>query len=292
MERVGCCNNIENKITPISMKKHLKFEFLDEFWLYAFGESKAYNRESRVPKNQWSGNVSWNEAKVLAMNGWIEGLEEIKKYAANYTEFIAEKVIRPMPYYQVTGDYVDVGVFLANDPECFVARGIKEIISPGKVYKVVCSISFSAAIKPETIIQRGAMICALIDAIELSGNRVEIVCNSATSADQNSRRNHVQSRGWFEVDVVVKEVAQPLDMGRIAFSLAHPAMFRRIIFSVMEREGWSDYAYRYGYPSEATDQGDIYIQEIFSGVVPDHQAIQWVLNKLMEMGIQIKESDS
>jgi len=49
-------------------------------------------------------------------------------------------------------------------------------------------------------------------------------------------------------------------MSDLAFCLAHPAMLRRIMFSVAELEGWSDFVYNYGYPAEASDKGDISLQ--------------------------------
>ena len=43
---------------------------------------------------------------------------------------------------------------------------------------------------------------------------------------------------------------------------------------------WSDFARGYGYPAEATTKGDLYIEEIFSGTVPNKKAINWVLEQL------------
>lgn len=73
----------------------------------------------------------------------------------------------------------------------------------------------------------------------------------------------------------------------MAFCLAHPAMLRRFMFSVAELEGWADYAHAYGIPDEATDKGDLYIDEIYSYIVPNSQAINWVTEKLKKLGVQI-----
>jgi len=59
------------------------------------------------------------------------------------------------------------------------------------------------------------------------------------------------------------------------------------MFSVAEIEGWSDFASNYGFPAEATEKGDIYLKEIFSGTVPDDKAINWVLEELTKLGINI-----
>lgn len=269
--------------------KHLIFENLSGFWRYAMQESRSRTKSSRDFRAQWSGSVTWEEAKELALRGWKEGLQEIEKFRALISPIIAEKVVRFQQTYAVSGYSVDVGAYLANDPECFISRVFEERNYPGKIITIVCSVSFSAAISPETVIQRGAMICALIDAIEYAGHRAEVICNDASTVSDGSdyRLGNRKERGWFEVDVTVKKSGQPLEMIELAFCLAHPAMLRRIMFSVAEIAGWADFTSKYGYPAEATNKGDIYIPEIFSGVVSDEKAIEWVLEKLRKLEIDL-----
>ena len=271
------------------INKHLTFEDLQSFWRHAMKDSRAYNKHSRNPRDQWSGGLTWEEAKQMALKGWREGLREIEKFQARITPFIAEKVLRYQQTYAVSGYNVDVGTYLANDPECFISRIYEERNYPGKIFTIVCSISFSAAISTTTIIQRGAMICALIDAIEYAGHRAEVICNWAVSREQTSyyRQGNLKNYGWLEVDVTIKKADQPLEMIELAFCLAHPSMLRRIMFSIAEIEGWSDFAHAYGYPATATNKGDIYIQEVFSGEVSDDKAIDWVLEELEKLGVDL-----
>jgi hypothetical protein len=275
----------------MAINKALVFEDLASFWKYAMMESTAYKKSSRENYNlEWSGGLTWEQAKNMAKRGWPEGLEEVEKYKAQITPIIAEKVLRPQQIFAISGYFVDVGSFLANEPECFITREFEERNYPGRIYKLVCSIAFSAAIKPEAIIQRGAMVCALVDAIEYAGNRVEVICNHACSSSDSSeaRIGKRKTDGWFEVSVTIKKASQPLELSDLAFCLAHPAMLRRIMFSVAELNGWSDFAHNYGYPAEATDKGDLYIREVFSGVVPDEEAISWVLKELEQLGVNIE----
>lgn len=271
------------------MNKHLVFEDLHEFWQYSFRESSAYNKESRTYANHWSGGLDWNESKRLALMGWQKGLVEIDKFQARVNELITSKIVRHKPVYTVAGNYIDIGNYLSNDPECFIAKEYDENNQQGKIITIVCSISFSAAISPETIIQRGAMICALIDAIEYAGYRVEVIANVALAEDCSNRYGSNKETGWFEVDVTIKKANQALNKIELAFCLAHPAMLRRILFSVAEIEEWSDYATNYGYPSKATNKGDIYIEEVFSGVVSDDKAINWIVSELEKLGIIIQQ---
>lgn len=273
------------------INKELYYEDLSKFWNYAMQDSNARRKSSRDNYNlQWSGGLTWEQAKQMAISGWRDGMTEIEKYRAKIVPIIAEKVLRPKQFFSVVGYNVDVGSFMANEPECFMSREYEERNYPGKIYKIVVSVSSSAAIKPETIIQRGAMICALIDAIEFAGHRAEVICNWAVSASnyENDRQGKNKGRGWLEVSVNVKKTSQPLEMSDLAFCLAHPAMLRKIMFSVAELESWSDTVDRYGYPAEATEKGDIYIKEIYSGIVSDDEAIKWVLSELEKLGINIE----
>jgi hypothetical protein len=275
------------------INKQLYFEDLYEFWKYAFQDSQARRKDSRKDASWFAGGLTWEQAKQMARSGWREHIQEIDKYRAKIVPIITEKVLRPKQIYSVAGYNVDVGSFMANDPECFLSREYEERNYPGQIYKIVVSISFSASISPETITQRGAMICALIDAIEFAGHRAEVICNDASAENDSSehRQGKYKEDGWFEVSVTVKKVSQPLEMSDLAFCLSHPAMLRQIMFSVAELEGWSDFASNYGYPAEASDKGDIYIKEIYSGVVSDEEAIKWVLLELGKLGIDIETNN-
>lgn len=269
------------------MNKHLIFQDLHEFWKYSFRESEACNKKSRTYAHEWSGGLNWLESKRLALMGWQKGLQEIDKFQARVNDLITSKIVRHKPIYAVAGNYIDIGSYLSNDPECFITKEYDENSQKGKIITIVCSISFSASVKPETIIQRGAMVCALINAIELAGYRAEVICNFATSASSQLRDGSNKNKGWFEVDFTIKNANQALNRIQLAFCLAHPAMLRRILFSVAEIEGWSDYACNYGFPATATNKGDIYVEEVFKDVVSDDKAIEWVLSRLKALNIVI-----
>ena len=259
------------------MNKYLKFEDLYDFWNFSFRDSNSRKISSRKYKCEWNGNVLWEEAKILAISGWIEGLEQIRKLSVQMSEIIASKIVKYEPEYALGGGVIDIGAFLGNNPEYFVVKRPNEMEQKGKIVTIVCSVSFSAAIDSTVIIQRGAMICALIDALEMSGFRCEIIVNFTTTYQS----------GKIEVDVVLKKAQQSLNITELAFCLAHPAMLRRFMFSVAELEGWADYAYAYGFPYEATKKGDLYIDKIYSKEVPNDQAISWVTEQLKNLGITI-----
>ena len=266
------------------MNNYLYFDNLQDFWNYSFQESKARYKDSRCGRQgyKWDKNVTWEEAKHLAQVGWVEGMSEIEKYRAILEPKITKHILRPVPESSQAGYVVDVGAYLSNNPECFITRGWEKKNYPGRLFTIVVSSSFSCSVDADTIIKRGALVCALVDALEYAGHRVEVVCNEMTT--------YCNSKN--EIDVVVKNHEHPLDITDLAFCLAHPAMLRRIIFSANERMGWSDYTGgNYGYPNEATNQGDLYINEINTGKLQVEEAIDWLLDKLRALGIDMEVND-
>lgn len=270
------------------MDKHLVFDDLYDFWGFAFKESNAITKSSRNNSSDWNGGISWVQTKMLARSGWHEGLNEMAKFQAIVNPLVANKIVSRTPVYAQVGHTIDIGAYLSNNPEYFMATQYDERIQRGKIIKIVCSISFSSAIASKTIIQRGAMICALVDAIENAGYRAEIICNLATSKDKTDRNGDNKEKGWFEVDVTLKKANQHLNRTQLAFCLAHPAMLRRVMFSVAEIEGWSDYTSgSFGCPAKATDKGDLYIEEICTAEISNQEAIDWVLSEWNKLEIQL-----
>lgn len=269
------------------MDKYLLFENLSDYWDFAFRESNSKKKSSRDLSEEWNGNLTWNQSKQLAQNGWVEGLKKIEKIQSSISPLLTNKIVQTTQEYSISGGSIDIGTYLANDPECFINKYYDEKEQEGKIITIVCSISFSSAISANIIIQRGAIICALIDAIEYAGYRVELICNMATSYSASDRTYETSQKRWFEVDVTLKKANQPLQMVELAFCLAHPAMLRRMMFSVAELEGWADYSSCYGYPAKATNKGALYLEEVFSKEVSNEEAIEWILLELKKLGIQI-----
>ena len=262
---------------------YAKYDDYSSFLDQAFKESHAKNRSSRnnyPDAKEWYGGVSWEEACELARIGWIEGMKKIESYRAFISPMVTKTILKPVPINNIHGFTVDVGSFLSNMPDCFIDWDFEKRNYPGRLFTLVVSSSYSWRVSTDVIIQRGAMVCALVDALEFAGNRVEVICNETTTD------------GYYkdETDVVIKKHDQSLDMAQLAFCLAHPAMLRRIIFSINELSGWSDISSGYGSPSEATNKGDLYINEIHSGKMTDEQALDWLLEKLKAFGVDLIEN--
>ena len=259
-----------------------RYEDYSSFLIQAFKESSSSRKGSRRDTDlSWYGGATWDQACILAKAGWIEGMDMIEMYRCKITPMITDTILRPVPIDNIHGFAVNVGAFLSNMPECFHDREYERRNYPGRLFTLVVSCAYSCGVDTDIVIQRGAMVCALIDAMEYAGNRVEVICNEAVY--YGGCKN--------EVDVVLKKHDQPLDLSQLAFCLAHPAMLRRLMFSINEQSGWADLSRgSYGIPDEASDKGDLYIDEINSGKISDSEAIEWLNDKLKSCGIEMRES--
>jgi len=199
--------------------------------------------------NGWHGTDTFEEAVALAKTGWAEGAEQARSLRASIDSVVNSLVAaRSRSYsYDLTGEYVDVGLHLCGDPECF---GV-ETDSPSlgdPVVRITVNRAISGAVSADALIARGTAIAAAVDVLESLGRRVEL-----WTGDGNERRTDGQRLECF---CKIKDADQPLDPDLVAFALAHPSARRRLAFSVNEQHGF--------YPDETCPRD---LQTVTDGIV-------------------------
>ena len=168
--------------------------------------------------------VSFEEAKNLLRFGWTEGAEKIEnsinsKIVTDKATYCNSTKIRNE--YNVAGFQCSVPRYLQGIPTNMINQ--KRIVQKQKVMTVVKHIGFLCNISPETIIENSIKALEIIKKIEDSGVR----CNLDVVSP--ARLN-----GSFKLTIVVriKNANERLNIGKIAFPIAHPDMLRRIIFAL------------------------------------------------------------
>lgn len=193
-------------------------------WLENNGRSwgQSSSVHDRATKN-WDLGAGYHGAVRLAQVGWEEGVKAIhNELTANFPQAFSKE---PPWRYDVAGALPDVPRYLQSQPDHMLARGRAKGAKP--VVNIVINTVCSAWTKSEQFVNYGAAITALIDDIESKGKRVQLSVAAVFS-----------SLGWSNTGVVgwqVKQAGEPVDLAAIAFSLAHPAAFRRIQFGMVER---------------------------------------------------------
>lgn len=235
----------------------------------------------------WDLNCGFEGAIKLAREGWAEGADVVKKLSSRLFDRVATMVDREYPVYDVEGHGIDVARYLDGEPECWMRMETRVTEGSGRrIYRLVFNMTASAGVSAATMLAKGSAVVALSELLEFAGHGVEITCALINS-------------GVTSQFVRIKDADQPLDINRIAFAIAHPAMFRRLGFSLLEhldaatrqKLGITSYG-GYGRVAEAVkeDRGDIYIGGSVWGE-PQWESMEaaeaWVIKSLGEQGIQL-----
>lgn len=170
------------------------------------------------------GTDTLAQAVALARFGWKEGRDKLSTGMASAAMFKPPAPIATCAY-DVAGAFPDVGLYCAGDPACMVSYD-PEQAKTRPVLRFVVNLSYLAGVSGEAITNRGAAILSYVDKLESEGMRVELVAVRAARGKGKV----------FNFTFPLKAADEPLDIDRVAFVIANPAMLRRIGFAVAERD--------------------------------------------------------
>lgn len=213
----------------------VQFESLSEMvdWTRATPRVWSQKSSSSEPAtNSWDLGAGYVGALKLAQEGWEAGIKNIAALAM----VVPNNTITTKEM-SVAGDYPDVPRYLAGDPFNMVKRGKQRVPKPAMT--IVVNTVASASVKAKAMANYGAAMVALVDRLESRGIRVELL--GAVSYDN-------LQRGKATVAWTIKRAEDHLDLASIAFSLAHPACFRRLSFAAIERSPRELECWSYGVP--------------------------------------------
>ena len=259
---------------------------------YALGPSElddANRASQRVDDAEFSGTDTFGDACRLAF-GWADGADRVERtrvaIAAHGLKPRNESIMR-----EVGPGVVSMGAFLSGHPQPYVViRPGHDIRPGGKIVRIAVNVAASAYVARSIIETRGAAVCAVVDALERAGRRVQI---TAISASKTARATVPAT-----YTTTVKAADDRLNLPTVAFALAHASFLRRLMFAVRERE---DKATRdlyhtgegrgYGSPADVTDHGaDIYLGCMTMGdpnFATPEAAAAWVRTTLASQGVTV-----
>lgn len=182
-------------------------------WQSPGGDSSA------VAYDDWWGSRTWDEAMEYAVSGHPVARAAIEAVAVKQTS-------SPEPLWDTApvGAFPCIPAYAAGVPEDMFAQS--ELAPPvsSPIVRIVVNMSASSSIDPQSIINRGAAIVTLVDQIQASGKRVELI---AVKHGRSTKDRYV----W---QVTIKRPEEPVDMDRVGLAFATPIMLRRFFFRVME----------------------------------------------------------
>jgi hypothetical protein len=167
----------------------------------------------------------------LVGTGWKEGADKVAHWSAKLGCFLnATRSIKAKQFaWDVTGDFVDVGKYLTGEPECFGAEADDGEQISSRVVSIRLNNCVSGALQPDAIVARGVAVLVAVDLLESCGRRCEVIVSQSTETSDIKA----------DANIVVKRASEPVDLDRLAYSVAHPGFFRRLGFRFMEICGHS-----------------------------------------------------
>lgn len=259
---------------------------------YVGDNKKSSSAYGDYDKN-WRGGVeSFDAAVNLAVEGWEEGYREVEKMALPLFDKISSLVERPDVVHDIEGDFVDIGRFVSQEPECW--QKFQNVITEGqgqKIVKIVLNQAASGGVSAKAMREKGGMVVSLINLLEYAGFRTEIWLACATRTKNSGKFPNLQFK------TLLKSPDMTLDGPRLTFALAHAASFRALGFAVIETFDKDVLDAMGMFPSvgngtpghiKESDQGDIYIEQSFYDKNYDDNGMrEWVLKKLEKQGVKL-----
>ena len=254
------------------------FESFDEFVAQSRVVPAHCRSSRRTNSPSFHGTANFEEAVAIARTGWPEGAKRAVEIGASVSSAVRDVINANASGYawDVAGQFIDIGRYLTGEPECFGTTIEETDAIKSPVIKLVVNLSASASVGADTLVARGVAVVAAVDILEAAGRRVEVVAATA----------HCSYSTQLEIRIPVKSAGQPLDIDRLAFCLAHPSCYRRLIWSISEQHGVLP---SNCLPASVTPEGDEIATRHFYGAVDKSRLldeIKWICD---QCGVEIPQ---
>lgn len=161
----------------------------------------------------WNTFQTWDEAVDTCRNN----PNKVRKFEEQDKDIKSPDGWGNEVQYDVTGDYIDMGRFVEEQPECF---GENVLGNPkGLFATIVINLAASASFEGAALDRRGQRIQRMVDWLERQHIRCEVVAFT--------------SHNCAHVEVVVKKAEEPLNLDTLAVAGCGD-FYRRFQFRVVE----------------------------------------------------------
>lgn len=192
------------------------------------GEKEA---KAADPMRGWRGGVSsLEEFGKLIHGGWKDGAGRMSERVSDVSVPRVQS-IRRRKVYGADGDEVNIHRVYSGDLDHAWETTERRLVSGNsRNARIWVAGAFDAHTDSDKFFWRGAVACALTDALEEAGYRVEVMGYDQTT-------NSFQDEAGRSLDFVcrypVKGFMEPLDIPRMAAVTAHAGFLRTMLFAVM-----------------------------------------------------------
>ena len=175
-----------------------------------------YRLTDNVRRKSWSGVENYEEARNLLINGWDAKVNFLKKQFESASKELDEKKVVKQ-FNDIVGFMPIVPNAIIGLPNCMINSRAEH--KKAKVIKFLIDTTASCGEDSDDMIKYYSQVLARIALLEKRGYRCRIEIYQQYSDESNSG-----TKAGFSV--LIKSENQPFDIKRMAFPMAHTAMFR------------------------------------------------------------------
>lgn len=215
---------MQTRIEPNAKRARYHFDSLGELGEYINNTRRTWHTESsraHPPGPDWDLSAGYDAAVEMARFGWLEGAEK----AQEALKVFSPNTPQPDTKTDVYGYRPHVPRFCAGAPDNMIRHAPKPSMGCGKVLTLIVPVNCLAQVTAQAMANFGTAVAQYVNQLETDGTRVELI-GCIVSEVSGWRVSH----SW-----TVKYADQPLDLAVVAFTIGHPAMFRRLGFALRER---------------------------------------------------------
>lgn len=196
---------------------YLRSEVLCGFFNDIGSVFTAINDLKYKPRRNESSNSSGGFYSTHSLDDAIDLFTKrphtIRTFATDDRMLTAEDNIGSSVYYDVQGDFLDVGRYLEGSPEVF---GVMHAGNPASLYvTILFNINVVSSVGPEAINHKQQELLRLVDWLESRQVRCKIRAFASTEC--------------CHVDIVLKDYGDPVDLNSVAV-VSHSDFLRRVLF--------------------------------------------------------------
>lgn len=176
--------------------------------------------------SKWNGTKNMAEAIEIARTGWKAGLEKATRLLG---KIMASHPLQKKPKkYGIAGTHPNVPRAIAGDPMNMHLPDPRKA-SRRPVITLLSDIGANWTHSGEELVNRAAVVAALVDHIEAAGYACDVIAFSGSLG--GGMFDDGDSHFASVIAIQLKNSAQPVDIQRLAFGLGHSSMFRRLVFA-------------------------------------------------------------
>lgn len=199
--------------TPEAFARHI--EKIDQ--------NKVWNTDPWTENDPSFYGVSMRDTLKLAKEGWEQGAYRVERLSGLI--LAASPIIKRPVQYGIVGAVPSVPRAVAGNP--LNMKKMESAISRRRpVITLVSDMSANCGTNHTAITNRAAVVCAMIDHIEAAGFATEVITVGLTRGGYGGQEGYK-----VLTSIKIKESTHSVDIKRLAFSLGHVGMFRRMVFA-------------------------------------------------------------